>query len=177
VSAGERWARTDEQIARMHAARSSGGICGWCGRALTPVEPVYMELFRTGTKRLRPNAPVTHRSRTVAPVGAECASSEMLQQAVGQEPDACARCGRGVYYRQPHPLRRRTICSRRCRSTEPMARTTVRTAPGRRVAFQLRVPADLHERLVTAARLSDRSLSSLIVQVLGEWADRWPENG
>ena len=55
-----------------------------------------------------------------------------------------------------------------------MARTTVRTAPARRVTFQVRVPADLHERLVTAARLSDRSLSSLIVQVLGEWADRQP---
>jgi hypothetical protein len=182
VTVSERWARTDEQIAQIYSARLRGGICGWCGRELAPDEPVYIDLFRAGAKRLRSNGPVTHRSRTTVPVCAECASSEALQQAEGQEPDACVRCGRRVYYRQAHPLRRRTLCSRRCSSTESMARNTGRTviadgeqpAPVRKVAFNVRIPADLHERLVAAAQQDGCSLSGLIVQVLGEWADLQP---
>src|SRR4051794_18664163 len=99
MSVLERWAMTDEQIALMHTARLRGGQCGWCGRALNDGEPVYFEQILVGTRRIRQDGPVKHRSMAYAPVGIECASPELLAQTTGQTPDRCATCGRGVIYR------------------------------------------------------------------------------
>ena len=114
MSVAERWARTDQQIDRMHMARRVGGFCTWCGRQLNDGETVYIDQFLTGERRLRPDGLVAYRSIANAPVGAECASPELLEEIAGQAPERCAGCGRGVYYRVVRAIRRRALCSRRC---------------------------------------------------------------
>ena len=115
MSVAERWARTDEQIERMHDARARGGRCAWCGRALDDGETVYLERFLTGERRIRQQGTGAPRSAAQAPVGAECASPELLAETAGRESEPCAGCGRGVYYGAVRgSRRRRALCSRRC---------------------------------------------------------------
>lgn len=49
---------------------------------------------------------------------------------------------------------------------------TIGTMPEKRVALNLRLPAEIHEALKQEAQRDDRSLSNLIVHVLREWTDR-----
>src|SRR3954470_11872217 len=97
---------TEEGRDRLYEARRRGEICAGCGRALGEHESVYWERFEiTGS----------YTSAAIAPVGAECASLELLQQMEGTEPERCASCGRGVFYRsQQRSTRRQAACSRRC---------------------------------------------------------------
>lgn len=48
---------------------------------------------------------------------------------------------------------------------------TLGAMPERKVALNVRLPADLHEDLKQAAERDDRSLSNLIIHVLREWRD------
>ena len=85
---------TDEERERLYAAKNRGGCCAACGRTLVADEPVYFERFvfwQVGPTRLT----------TQAPVGRECASPEALARTTGQEPERCAGCGRGLFYRKP----------------------------------------------------------------------------
>src|SRR4051812_13581928 len=79
---------TEEQRERAHGARHRAEICASCGRALGTGEIVYIERFA-----------VDWSNSMMAPVGSECASPEFLAQTAGTEPEWCASCGRGVYYR------------------------------------------------------------------------------
>jgi hypothetical protein len=130
VSVAERWARTQDQVDRMHEARIQGGLCAWCGRNLHPDETVYVERFLVGTKQLlRPGA-ARHRTSTHAPVGVECASQELLDQMNGRTPEPCTSCGRGVFYRRRQPTRQQASCSRRCASHGAVARQRARAGAG-----------------------------------------------
>jgi hypothetical protein len=93
---------TEEQREQIHGARRRGGVCAACGRALSADEPVYIERF------------AVRGSWMTAPVGVECASPELLQQVAGQEPEHCAGCGRGVYYRSTRSIRHQALCCRAC---------------------------------------------------------------
>jgi hypothetical protein len=122
VSVAERWARAQEQVERMHVARHQGGRCAWCGREFRVDEPVYIDLFLIRERRRRPDEPVIHQTTAYAPVGAECASPELLEATAGRAPKPCANCGRGVYSRMPRRQPQRSVCSRRCASYATMAR-------------------------------------------------------
>jgi len=124
MSESERWAKSQEQIDRMHTARV---LCGWCGRELADDETVYFELFAVGVKRPRYLGGAQHRAYAFARVGAECASSDLLQQTKQQAPDPCARCGRGVVYRATRSTRQQASCSRRCDRRLGQARRRERT--------------------------------------------------
>ena len=102
MSADLRRLTTEEQRERLHLARRRGGMCAACGRALGADETVYIERFSD------------RGSRTEAPAGIECASPELLKQTKGQQPERCAECGRGVYYRATNTKRRQALCSRAC---------------------------------------------------------------
>jgi hypothetical protein len=93
---------TEEQRERLHLARRQGGPCAACGRVLGDDEAVYIERF------------ADRRSWVTAPVGVECASPELLEQTKGQQPERCAGCGRGVYYRSARSIRHQALCSRVC---------------------------------------------------------------
>jgi hypothetical protein len=93
---------TEEQREQLFTARRRGGMCAACGRVLSADEPAYIERFVVGG------------TWAAAPVGVECASPELLQQVAGQEPERCAGCGRGVYYRMASSRRRQALCSRAC---------------------------------------------------------------
>jgi hypothetical protein len=94
---------TEEQRVRAHDARRRAEICASCGRALGTDETVYIERFE-----------VDWSNSMMAPVGSECASPELLAQTAGTEPERCAGCGRGVYYRLSHREHRWATCSKRC---------------------------------------------------------------
>ena len=126
VGVSERWARTDEQIGLMHTARNRGGICAWCGRDVDDGETVYVERFTIGAKRPSWHGGVNYRATAHAPVGAECASPELLEQTAGRSPEPCAGCGRGVFYRQSRPLRQQALCSRRCAGRAVAAQSKAR---------------------------------------------------
>lgn len=51
------------------------------------------------------------------------------------------------------------------------ASATIGVMPEKKVALNIRLPADLHEDLRQAAKGDDRSLSNLIIHVLREWRD------
>ena len=105
---GPRRLATDEQRERLNAAKNQGGCCAACGKVLGAGEPVYFERFvfwQVGPTRLT----------TQAPVGHECAAPATLARTTGQEPERCAGCMRGVFYRKPRANRHRPACSRRCR--------------------------------------------------------------
>jgi hypothetical protein len=99
---------TEEQRERFHLARKRGGMCAACGRSLGPDETVYMEPFKIG-----PTAGA-RASMAHGAVGAECAAPEFIRAVEGQEPERCAGCGRGLYYRAPRRGRQQTLCSRNC---------------------------------------------------------------
>ena len=98
-----RWRRTDEmsdhprhlttedQRERFHLARTAGGMCAACGRALEDGEAVYVEPFTIGTE--------TAGTRAYGSVGAECAAPEQVRYADSAEPERCAGCEGAMYYR------------------------------------------------------------------------------
>jgi ribosome-binding protein aMBF1 (putative translation factor) len=111
-----RWARTQDQVDLLRAARTRGGLCSACGRQLELGETVYFDRFGVGTVRPRPLAPVRPRSYNFAPVGAECASPELLQHGQAQDAEPCAGCGRGVVHPGAKRTRKRASCSLWCGS-------------------------------------------------------------
>ncbi len=100
-----RRALTEEERARLQAARHLGGACGRCGRALAADEPVWIE-----------PVPVDPAGaiRWLAPLGGECASRAFLRETAGKAPEPCAACGRGVYWGSAGRRRLAATCSRRC---------------------------------------------------------------
>jgi hypothetical protein len=100
---------TEEQREQFHLARRRGGQCAGCGRALSTDETVYVERFKIGPS-------FGWGVTATALVGAECASSEFIEAMEGREPERCAGCGRGVYYRASRVRRRQALCSRACRA-------------------------------------------------------------
>ena len=110
---------TEEQRERLYLARRRGGMCAACGRALGADETVYIEQFEG------PGSWVT------APVGIECASPELLEQTKGQQPERCAGCGRGVYYRMASSRRQQTLCSRYCVTRAVATKRSARFKEGR----------------------------------------------
>ena len=136
MSIPERWAKTQEQIDRLQMARNRGSLCGWCGRTLDDLETVYVELFRVGTIRPYPSAPLQPRSTLVSVVGVECASPELVARSAAQAPEPCVRCGHGVVDTRSRRTGQWTACSRRCRVGASAARNAKPTAAlsgGRRV--------------------------------------------
>ena len=99
---------TEEDRARIQAARNRGGLCAGCSRALEPGETVWLETVDGG--RFYGGKSISWR----APVGRECATPETLQATEGQAPAPCAGCGRGVLGRAPSRSRTLVVCSRRC---------------------------------------------------------------
>ena len=98
---------TEEERARIHAARNRGGMCALCGRALVEGETIWME-------RLAVRDEYGGTTYWRVPVGAECIAPETLRATCSTEPERCAGCGRGVYYQAEHPRRRLVLCSKRC---------------------------------------------------------------
>ena len=98
---------TEEERARIHAARRDGGICALCGRAFVDGETIWMA-------RVAIYGEYGESTRWRVPVGAECASPELVRATCSAEPERCAGCGRGVYYPFAHPHRRLAFCSKRC---------------------------------------------------------------
>src|SRR5438046_2087419 len=98
---------TEEQRERLYLARRRGGMWAACGRVIGGDETVYVEHFRIG--------PEGSLGVIVwAAVGAECVSPSFLDDTREREPERCAGCGRGMYYRVPNTRRRRALCSRYC---------------------------------------------------------------
>ena len=103
ASANPRNLTADWQRERLHLARRRGGLCAGCGRTLSNGETIYIEQF------------VDDRGiKVTAPVGVECTSEKLLDDTQGQEPEHCAWCGRGVFYRAGHWKRQQALCSRAC---------------------------------------------------------------
>ena len=111
---------TEEERARIHAARKWGGMCARCGRTPAPDEPVWLERTVVGRSSL---------GKTLswwAPVGRECATPETVRATEGDVSEACGGCGRGVYQVPGHALRRATACSKRCAARASTARAKER---------------------------------------------------
>src|SRR5215217_6115541 len=87
VTAAPRCVTTDEQRAWLSAARRCGERCAACGRPLAADEPVYVEHFM-----------LTLMVPVEASIGAECASSGLLAETGGRDPERCAGCCRPIYY-------------------------------------------------------------------------------
>ena len=120
MSDGRLRIETEEDRERLFSARRRGEICGACARPLGPEETVYLERFRTGSSAL------------AGPVGRECASRAMLERTAGTEPERCAGCGRGVYYRPGLRERIQARCSRRCAERAVYARRRAERGEGAR---------------------------------------------
>jgi len=82
-------------------------MCAACGRELEVHETVYIEVFEDARGK--------QVNLVTAPVGIECSSDELRDEAAEREPERCAGCGRAVYYRVERDGRRRALCSRVCR--------------------------------------------------------------
>jgi hypothetical protein len=121
---------TEEQRERFHTARNQGGMCAACGRTLQAAEAVYHEQFFLGVKRLPKRNVTVYASASYGPVGAECASPELLQQTDGVESEQCAGCGRPVYYRSTRSARGQALCSRRCGRRVALAKLRKARAEG-----------------------------------------------
>ena len=119
---------TEERRERLRTARRSVGMCAACSRALDGRETAYIERFLLGVRALRGSNVVTYASDAYAPVGVECASSHLLAQTAGAEPERCAGCGRGVYYHSVRATRRQALCSRRCIAHAATTRRIARAA-------------------------------------------------
>jgi len=100
--------RTEEQAERFYLARRRGGACAACGRELEHDEPIYVERFED----VRGQWP--HRVR--GPVGIECASDELRNDAMSRDPERCVGCRRPMYFGVESVRRRRTTCSQPCRN-------------------------------------------------------------
>ena len=104
---------SEEERTRIQAARVRGGTCAGCGRTLVPDEPVWVvpfDVYGDGRAYWR------------APVGAECAPPAFRAETDGMEPERCAGCGRGIYYRADRRGRRLALCSKRCSRRYHMVR-------------------------------------------------------
>ena len=116
---------TEEERARIQAARNRGEICALCGRALVAGETLWHQRVLTAfgysnsrrPSRMRRSVPVYWQ----APVGRECASADTLRETEGRPPATCAGCGR-PFYPSPHVARRPASCSRRCDDRHRRAR-------------------------------------------------------
>ncbi len=109
-------ALTEEERARIHAARRNGDTCAGCGRAFLEGEVIWIE-------RLAIHAGYGEGTYWRAPVGAECVSSETIRATCNTEPEDCAGCGRAIYYRATGPGRRRlALCSKRCATRHAQGR-------------------------------------------------------
>ncbi len=101
---------TEEERARIHAARAWGRMCALCGRELATDETVWLENVDVGRV-------CGAKARSwQAPVGRECASPETVRETEDEEPEPCAGCGRGVLGRAPTVRRQVVACSTRCRN-------------------------------------------------------------
>ncbi len=109
---------TEEQRERLHTARNQGGQCAACGRVLRDEETVYVERFLVEARR---------PSYADAPVGIECASTELLEETARREPERCAGCGRSVHYRAGRKDRRQALCSKPCAGRATAARRSAKT--------------------------------------------------
>jgi hypothetical protein len=90
---------------------------------LSADEPVYMERFVM--------LEVAGSEITLqAPLGAECASTEILDRMKGRDPERCVGCNRGVYYGRPRVNRHQAICSRECRNRAARATRAARMTEG-----------------------------------------------
>jgi hypothetical protein len=98
---------TEEERARIHVARNRGGLCAACGRELVEGETIWME-------RIAVRGEYGDVSYWHVPVGNECVAPETVQETCKMEPERCAGCGRGVYYRTSRGRRQRALCSRAC---------------------------------------------------------------
>ena len=108
MSEDARRALTEEERARAQAAKTRGGLCGRCGRALAEGETVWIERVPVGR-------PYGRRPAVWwVPVGGECASPAFRAEVEGREPAPCVGCGRGLFYRRADSRRRAAVCSRRC---------------------------------------------------------------
>ena len=97
---------TEEERARIQAARLGGGVCAACGRALAEGETVWITSLAVhgeyrGTTHWR------------VPVGRECAGPDAPREAGGRELERCPDCGRGVV-RPPSGRAGLPFCSRAC---------------------------------------------------------------
>jgi len=98
---------TEQDRARIQAAKARGEACAGCGRALVDGEHVWMERFAI-------HGEYGELSYWWAPVGAECVAPETVRATCATEPARCGGCGRGIFNQPAHPLRRGVSCSRRC---------------------------------------------------------------
>jgi len=98
--------RTEEQAERLHRARRQGGRCAACGREISAGETVYIERFEDRRH--------TWVNVVTAPVGVECISNELREDASGREPERCGGCGRPVHYRLKNPRRVQALGSHAC---------------------------------------------------------------
>ena len=113
----------DERLrARLHAARTSGGLCAGCGRALGPDEPVWWAPFALIGAYGRP-------SRRWGPVGRECAPPDLVCATEAEGPEACLGCGRGICYGAASRPRDRALCSGRCRDRYERTRAGKESRP------------------------------------------------
>ncbi len=107
---------TEQERARIHAAKRDGGTCALCGRFFVEGETIWME-------RLAIHHEGGGMTYWRVPVGAECVSSETIRATCNTEPEHCAGCGRAIYYGATGPGRRRlALCARRCASRHAQAR-------------------------------------------------------
>ena len=103
----ERRPLTEEERARIHAARNRGGMCAACGRALVEGETIWFE-------RVRITGLYGESRPWWVPVGAECIAPETLRATCDAEPERCLGCGRGIYGLAEDARRRVVSCSTRC---------------------------------------------------------------
>jgi hypothetical protein len=122
MSDGVRQITTEEQREQLHDARNRGGRCAACGRDLADDETVYIEKFMVDTRKLVDRGRTGTASSAQGPVGIECASSELLEEAEGKTPERCAGCGRPVVYGAASARRQRALCSKRCSGRAVKAR-------------------------------------------------------
>jgi len=115
MSDDERRPLTEEERARIQAAKARGEMCAGCGRALVEGETVWFEQFAIHGEHGELNY-------WWAPVGAECAAPETVRATCKTEPERCAGCGRGIFNQPAHPRRRAVSCSRRCGVRSSVAR-------------------------------------------------------
>ncbi len=127
---------TEEERARLQAARMSGGTCAGCGRALAAGKPVWWERFDV----CRPDG--TRSVIRWAAVGRECASPSLVRGTGVGAPARCLGCGRGVHLGPITRPRAPALCSPRCRR----AYEVLRMVEGLERAFEsapVRDPEDL----------------------------------
>ncbi len=107
---------TEEERARIQAARDRGDRCARCGRFFDDGEPVWIERLSVG-----PGYDPTRAVYWRAPVGRECASPQAFRDACGADPLRCPVCGR-PFYRPSRPARSLGCCSRYCSNRVSKAR-------------------------------------------------------